>query len=335
MDITSYLLGKQAGGGSANLQAKTVEITENGTQNISADAGYDGLSNVGITTNVQPDLESKSITINSNTTTTITPTSGKDGLSSVEVTTNVQPSSFQYIQDGLVAWFDETEPIGNDLVWHNKLGSDYIYMKYTLSNPGPTRQYYKPSGECLRNDAVYTFATSYDYYKEGYTIEIVASSFGYNYRSQGGWLVTGNINGTSGIGIKQVYSGSNLRKYGYVSFMNTSYDNEFNQNFEVNIGETFGTSVCFKTLKSRDYTEAYAPTIKASVNGSSYMTSTATNAEARTSRGDELLFLSSYNADYMTAGSIRCIRIYNRELTQEEMLYNYNIDVNRFNIGTN
>ncbi len=90
MDITSYLLGKQAGGGSTpNLQNKSVTINENGTQNVSADAGFDGLSNVGITTNVQPDLETKSVTITENTTTTITPTSGKDGLSSVEVITNV------------------------------------------------------------------------------------------------------------------------------------------------------------------------------------------------------------------------------------------------------
>ena len=90
LDVTSYLLGKNSGGGGTpNLQAKTVEITENGTTNVSADTGYDGLSNVGITTNVQPNLESKSVTITENTTTTITPTQGKDGLSSVSVTTNV------------------------------------------------------------------------------------------------------------------------------------------------------------------------------------------------------------------------------------------------------
>ena len=35
-----------------NLQSKTIEITENGTQTISADNGYDGLLSVSVTTNV-------------------------------------------------------------------------------------------------------------------------------------------------------------------------------------------------------------------------------------------------------------------------------------------
>ena len=54
MDITSYLLGKQAGGGGGqpSLQSKSITITENGTQNVTADSGYDGLSSVSVTTNV-------------------------------------------------------------------------------------------------------------------------------------------------------------------------------------------------------------------------------------------------------------------------------------------
>lgn len=54
MDITSYLLGKQAGGGGGQptLQEKEITITENGTTSVVADTGYDGLSEVEITTNV-------------------------------------------------------------------------------------------------------------------------------------------------------------------------------------------------------------------------------------------------------------------------------------------
>lgn len=94
MDVTSYLLGKQAGGGGGqpSLQNKSVTITENGTQNVTADAGYDGLRNVGITTDVQPSLQNKSLTISENTTTSISADSGYDGLDTVSVTTNVQPN---------------------------------------------------------------------------------------------------------------------------------------------------------------------------------------------------------------------------------------------------
>lgn len=54
MDVTSYLLGKNAGGGGGQptLQEKEITITENGTTSVVADAGYDGLSEVEITTNV-------------------------------------------------------------------------------------------------------------------------------------------------------------------------------------------------------------------------------------------------------------------------------------------
>lgn len=81
MDVTSYLLGKKAGGGGGSEPTGTIDITSNGVKNVKSYAS----ANV----NVQPDLETKSVTITENTTTTITPTSGKDGISSVAITTNV------------------------------------------------------------------------------------------------------------------------------------------------------------------------------------------------------------------------------------------------------
>lgn len=54
MDITSYLLGKKAGGGGggANLQTKSITISTNTTTNVKPDKGYDGLSQVNVTTNM-------------------------------------------------------------------------------------------------------------------------------------------------------------------------------------------------------------------------------------------------------------------------------------------
>ena len=67
MDITSFLIGKEVGGGSAptpTYQDKEITITQNGEQTITADEGYDALSSVEITTNVpQP---SGKITITQN-----------------------------------------------------------------------------------------------------------------------------------------------------------------------------------------------------------------------------------------------------------------------------
>ena len=77
-----------------NAQSKSETITTNTTTTFTPDTGYNALSSIEITTNVQPTLQSKSETITTNTTTTISPDDGYDGLSSVSVTTNVVPSNF-------------------------------------------------------------------------------------------------------------------------------------------------------------------------------------------------------------------------------------------------
>lgn len=66
----------------------TITITQNGTVDVSNYASAD--VNVPIPT---PNLQSKSVTITENGTQTITPDTGYDGLNEVEVTTNVQATS--------------------------------------------------------------------------------------------------------------------------------------------------------------------------------------------------------------------------------------------------
>lgn len=46
------LQGEDSGGGTMNLQEKSITISENGTTNIEPDIGYDGLSSVNITTDI-------------------------------------------------------------------------------------------------------------------------------------------------------------------------------------------------------------------------------------------------------------------------------------------
>lgn len=88
MDLKSFVLGTKVAGGGGITPTGTINITQNGTTDVSTYAE----ANV----NVQPDLESKSITITENKTTLVQPTEGKDGLSSVSITTNVagDPSAY-------------------------------------------------------------------------------------------------------------------------------------------------------------------------------------------------------------------------------------------------
>lgn len=292
-----------SGGGSANLQTKSVTITENGTTSVTPDTGYDGMSEVRITTNVGGD----------------TPPN--------------------YVIDGLVAWFDLDDEIGSDEKWYNKVGNDYIYVKARKFGTSTTNPYRKSKGEPLENYGIFTFASSEDYYKEGYTIEIVATSYGKNSPSgvnagasgDGHWFVTGNINGTSGIGIR---STRNNGTQAYINVINGETDKNTFSDFLINIGETFGTSVYFSTLMPRTYTSSYKSVVKEAINGSEYAIVTELNASAKSSsHGNELLFLSYYEGNYVGYGNIKCIRVYNRELTEAEKNHNYDIDKNRFNIG--
>lgn len=107
-DKTAYVKGEKVTGvyvpSVANLQNKEVSITENKTETIEADEGYDGLSSVSVTTNIQPSLQSKQTTLTSNETITIQADEGYDGLSSVEITTNVpQPSgTINITEEGII-----------------------------------------------------------------------------------------------------------------------------------------------------------------------------------------------------------------------------------------
>ena len=51
-----------SGGGTPNLQSKSVTYTANGTNTVTPDAGYDGLSSVGVTVNVSGDVPLVTVT---------------------------------------------------------------------------------------------------------------------------------------------------------------------------------------------------------------------------------------------------------------------------------
>ena len=78
----------------SKTQSKSVTITQNGTETITPDTSYNGLSSVEVTTAVP--LQTKSVTITSNGVSTITPDTNYEGMTSVEINTNVSLDTSDY-----------------------------------------------------------------------------------------------------------------------------------------------------------------------------------------------------------------------------------------------
>ena len=95
MEITSYLLGKKAGGGGEPpvYQDKEVTITQNGETRITADNGYDALSSVEVTTNVPGIIPTGTIEITQNGT-------GINVSSYATADVNVPSQKFSFVNGG-------------------------------------------------------------------------------------------------------------------------------------------------------------------------------------------------------------------------------------------
>lgn len=100
IEIIPLSQGGGSGGEGVEIknQAKSLTITENGTQTVRYDSGYTGLSQVGITVDVPTEefeTQSKTIEITENGTMTVEPDSNFDGLIKVTINTDVAIPSFK------------------------------------------------------------------------------------------------------------------------------------------------------------------------------------------------------------------------------------------------
>lgn len=283
------------------LQDKTIEIKENGTTNIVADEGYDGLNKIEVITNV--------------------PTGGG---------TVVEPD---YITDGLVAWFDGEDTTDENNYWNSRVGDDYIYNFDNKLGTKTTNPFVmsKNSNEAT-NNFVYALGTAKDYYYQGYTIEVVGRvTSKYNVNGDtGGWLIASNNVSAFGIGL----TGDD----GKITFLNDTdrTDEKIHTGY---YNKTFGASLYLKAIGERGASTKYD--LLCSVNGENWYSVKETANSTKTGTRNWLSVMCYYavpnpntgsSNTYAINGGINCIRIYNRQLTNEELAYNHSIDKARFNL---
>ena len=103
--------------------------------------------------------------------------------------------------------------------------------------------------------------------------------------------------------------------------------------FRTNYNKLFGASIYFDYLLPRNDSTSYRTVVSGSLNGSDWVTITESTPRTKTSKSENTVFLSYYTDGYRAVGEIKCIRVYNRKLTNDELKINHNIDVKRFNLN--
>ena len=213
-------------------------------------------------------LQDKEVEITSNGNITIRPDIGYNAIKSINLKIKVAGGEIDptadYIHDGLIALFDgEDEPTGSSN-WYSKVGSDRIFETTNLA------LMHDSTNKCYRNNKTLSMLTSADYYKEGYTIEVVGgiNSSGNTGGSYGGWLFAMNETGSMAIGV--------AGQDGYVEFVNNgdTLDNHFTGYYD----KTFGASLYLEDIVARGVKQICSG--KASVNGCNWVDFTENSAAA-------------------------------------------------------
>ena len=229
----------------------------------------------------------------------------------------IQP---EYVQDGLVALFDGDYAPDSNGRWLNKKGTDYIYEVNGKNLLHDANKY--------KNNKSLTMMTSADYYKQGYTIEIVGkiNSITNGDGNTGGWFLTMNETGSWGIAVTE--------DTGKITFVNHADVTE-GKTFTGYYQKTFGASLYLEKTYDRGAT-AVKNTGQGSVNGCEWFSikeNTASGVGTTLTNHSILCYYArTSGTTFSVDGEINCIRIYNRKLTNTELAYNHMLDKEKYDL---
>lgn len=243
------------------------------------------------------------------------------------------PIESDYIQDGLIAWWEGEDDVDENFHWNSRVGNDYIYQYKSVvgSNTQNTFNLTKDN-DSYKNNCMYSLCTNNDYHVQGYTIEIVG-------RQLNTYFTAGNT-GTSLLAFnRQCSPAIAINSNGAFKVLNPSSGTDQSimpKHFENLTGKTCTFVINLAELSARG-SGGYI-TIDYAVNGDGWHTTTRNNPAYQASKGNNCTIMcyyaseSSASSNVLNNSEVNSIRIYNRKLTTEELEHNFEIDKLRFNI---
>ena len=208
-------------------------------------------------------------------------------------------TSPQYVKDGLVFWLDGIDKGEGADTWVDKVGGHVFTNHGAVFNPDHV---YLDGNAYLVGSTTQLFPTT-----ESGTIEVV-----FKKESEFGVIIVPPTGGTSATTVSQL-------SFGFISGYGLMWSNKTSR-------PKYSDSLAWGSV-SISLARALGGGEALTQNGSSYLSLTS-NSPAYIGR-------RNYSSTNPFTGKIYCIRMYNRQLTEEEVLHNLAVDNQRFYLGNN
>lgn len=233
--------------------------------------------------------------------------------------------SNEYVQNGLVAWWEGEDELDALLHWNSRVGTDYIYQIYPSSPTSANSFGTIKTENAYTNNTQFCLATNEDYWKQGYTIEVVGKTYNQNNSQNNAGASLMTFDKQCSI-MMQIWGDNNI--FGVI---NQHPDADMPYLFTDCNNKRYKYAISLDVLPSRSM--GGATEVSYALNDIGWYTR-KTNVQSGGANGYHLLFLAYYSGSsgYRINGEISSIRIYNRKLTPVELQHNYEVDKQRFEL---
>lgn len=258
------------------------------------------------------------------------PDEGFDGLSKMKV--DVQMSivgSSEYAQDGLVALWDARDEIDANGRWNSQVGSDYWSVTYTSSDTTSLAQL--KTDDSIVTDGTVSIRNNVDYYKNGYTIELVGSVVADS--TAGVNFLTFDKNLTVHINVNRYEPGVFSPQYGSASDGMNGLNTVIRG---LNDGKRHTMVLYLEQLIGTRSTRNGTVYLQFSIDGSPWYTYDypVSGSGSYVSNYSTLLsYYSNSGSGIAPSGSaVSAVRVYNRKLTHKELMENHLLDIENYGL---